>query len=79
MAQKIASELGLGVGISSGCNLIAAVRAQENLGPSATVVTVFCDDNKKYLTTALLQQEPVKPGYLSSDTSLIATHSHPRC
>ena len=79
MAQKIASELGLGVGISSGCNLIAAIRAQEKLAPSATVVTVFCDDNKKYLTTALLQQEPVKPGYLSSDIALISTHSHPRC
>ncbi|WP_158821407.1 PLP-dependent cysteine synthase family protein [Granulicella sp. S156] len=79
MAQKIASELGLGVGISSGCNLIAAIRAQDKLAPSATVVTVFCDDNKKYLTTALLQQEPVKPGYLSSDITLVATHSHPRC
>jgi cysteine synthase len=79
MAQKIASELGLGVGISSGCNLLAAIRAQEKLGPSATVVTVFCDDNKKYLTTALLQQEPVKPDYLSSDISLMAIHSHPRC
>jgi cysteine synthase len=79
MAQKIASELGLGVGISSGCNLLAAIRAQEKLGPSATVVTVFCDDNKKYLTTALLQQEPVKPGYLSPDISLMAIHSHPRC
>jgi len=76
MAQKIASELGLGVGISSGCNLIAAIRAQERLGPSATVVTVFCDDNKKYLTTDLLQHEPVKPGYLSSDVSLLALQSH---
>ena len=79
MAQKIASELGLGVGISSGCNLLAALRAQEKLGPAATVVTVFCDDNKKYLTTALLQQEPVKAGYLSPDISLMAIHSHPRC
>jgi cysteine synthase A len=79
MAQKIASELGLGVGISSGCNLIAAIRAQERLGPSATVVTVFCDDNKKYLTTDLLRHEPVAPGYLSSDVSLLAVQSHARC
>jgi cysteine synthase A len=79
MAQKIASELGLGVGISSGCNLLAAILAQERLGPSAVVVTVFCDDNKKYLTTDLLQREPVKPEYLSSDVSLIAVQSHPRC
>jgi len=79
MAQRIASELGLGVGISSGCNLLAAIRAQEMLGPSATVVTVFCDDNKKYLTTDLLRSEPVKPSYLSSDVSLLAVQSHARC
>jgi cysteine synthase A len=79
MAQRIASELGLGVGISSGCNLLAAIRAQEMLGPSATVVTVFCDDNKKYLTTDLLRREPVKPDYLSPDVSLLAVQSHARC
>jgi len=35
MAQKLANTLGLAVGISSGCNFLAAVRAQEMVGPDA--------------------------------------------
>jgi cysteine synthase len=62
MAQKLANTLGLAVGLSSGCNFLA-VRAQEMVGPDAVVVTVFCDDNKKYLRTALTNEEPVKPEY----------------
>ena len=63
MAQKLAMNLGLAVGISSGCNFLAAVQAQEKLGHEAAVVTVFCDDNKKYLSTALMSEEAIKPGY----------------
>ncbi len=29
------------------------------------MATIFCDDNKKYLSTALTKEEPVRPGYLS--------------
>ncbi len=65
MAQKLASELGLGVGISSGANLLGAVLAQQELGPDAVVVTVLPDDNKKYLSTDLLRDEPVKDTFLS--------------
>ena len=65
MAQKLASDLGLAVGISSGCNFLAAVRAQERLGSDAVVVTVFADDNKKYLSTDLLREEPVRDDYLA--------------
>lgn len=65
MAQKLASELGLGVGISSGANIIAALMAQEKLGADAVVVTVFSDDNKKYLTTDLVRDEPVKADHLT--------------
>jgi cysteine synthase A len=79
MAQKLASQLGLGVGISSGCNLLAALRAQEKLGPEAIVVTVFCDDNKKYLSTALMADEPVKDGYLSPGVELLGFRAYPRC
>ena len=78
MAQKLAAQLGLGVGISSGCNFLAALRAQESLGPRATVVTIFCDDNKKYLSTALLREEPVKPGYLSTEITLTGFRALPR-
>ena len=70
MAQKLASQLGLGVGISSGANLLGALMVQEQLGPDAVVVTVFADDNKKYLSTDLMKVEPVKPGFLSPDIEL---------
>ncbi len=78
MAQKLARQLGLGVGISSGCNFLAAARLQEELGPDAVVVTVFADDNKKYLTTDLLREEPVKPGYLAPDLCLTGIRVLPR-
>jgi len=67
MAQKLAKQLGLAVGISSGANFLGAVKLQNMYGPDKAVVTVFSDSNKKYLSTDLMRQEPVKAGYLSSD------------
>lgn len=75
MAQKLASSLGLAVGISSGCNLLAALKVQEKLGGDAVVVTVFADDNKKYLSTDLMREEPVCDDYLSPDVELIGLRS----
>jgi cysteine synthase A len=43
---------------------------QEQLGPDAVVVTVFPDDNKKYLSTALLQPEPLRPDHLTPSVEL---------
>ena len=74
MAQKLAS-IGLGVGISSGANFIGALKMQEKLGPEAIVVTIFSDDNKKYLSTDLLRTEPVKPEVLSKDVQLLKFRS----
>jgi len=71
MAQKLATTLGLAVGISSGCNFLAAVKAQGKLGPESCVVTVFCDDNKKYLSTALMSEETPKPDYVSPQVELL--------
>ena len=70
MAQKLA-RLGLGVGISSGANLIAALMLQEKMGKDAVVITIFSDDNKNYLSTDLVKEEPVKPGFLSTDVELL--------
>jgi len=70
MAQKLAHELGLGVGISSGANLVGAIALQNRMGDEAAVATVFPDSNKKYLSTDLLRQEPVRDGYLSPDVQL---------
>ena len=70
MAQKLSAQLGLGVGISSGANFIGALKIQEKLGPDAVVVTVFADDNKKYLSTDLMKEEPIKEEFLSTDVVL---------
>ena len=51
MSQKIAKELGIGVGISSGANLFGAILMHEKI--SGNIVTVFPDDLKKYITTDL--------------------------
>jgi cysteine synthase A len=78
MAQKLASEIGLGVGISSGANFVGAVMAQNQSDDNACVVTVFPDDNKKYLTTDLLNIEPVREGFISSDVKLIGFRAFKR-
>lgn len=68
MAQKLARELGLAVGISSGGNVIGAIELKNRLPEDAVVVTVLSDSNKKYLSTDLMKEEPVKEGYISTDT-----------
>ncbi len=72
MAQKLAGEFGLGVGISSGANLIAAIELAMTLDCyNCAVATVFADSNVKYLSTDLSRQEPMKAGYVAPDTELL--------
>ena len=82
VAQKLASELGLGVGISSGANFIGAVKLQNRYGGNLTVATVFSDSNKKYLSTDLMREEPLRHGYLAPDIKFLWYRSlgrlHPR-
>lgn len=78
MAQKLAATLGLAVGISSGANFLGALMAQNELGKDAAVVTVFPDDNKKYLSTDLLKEEPTREGYLTPDVELLRYESFRR-
>ncbi len=75
MAQQLARSLGLALGISSGANFLAALAAQERLGPDAVVATVFCDDNKKYLSTDLMREEAVRDGYFSPQVELLGYSS----
>jgi cysteine synthase A len=49
MALRLAREEGLFPGVSTGANVVAALRVAEQLGPGATVVTVLCDTGMKYL------------------------------
>ena len=70
MAQQLAASLGLAVGISSGANFLGALIAQQRLGPGAVAVTIFPDSNKKYLSTDLIREEPVRSGFLSPRVTL---------
>jgi cysteine synthase A len=78
MAQQLARELGLAVGISSGANLIGAIKLAAAQGPEAVVATVFPDDNKKYLSTDLCRDEPVQEHYLSPHVELTDMRVVPR-
>lgn len=75
MAQRLARQVGLAVGISSGANFLAALRAQERLGPSSVVTTLFADSNKKYLSTDLMAEEPAREGYLAPDVDLLGVRA----
>ena len=70
MAQSLGHRLGLAMGISSGANVVGAMKLVEELGPEATVVTVLCDSNKKYLSTALPQAEPPQDDYMTPQVQL---------
>lgn len=78
MAQKLSRVLGLGVGISSGANFLGALKLQEELGPDSVVVTVFSDDNKKYLSTDLMRDEPVKDGFYAPGVELTGVRGFKR-
>ena len=64
MSKRIAQELGLGIGISSGANFLASVIMDND---DLKIATVFPDDNKKYITTKL--SEPI-----DEDSKLISNH-----
>ena len=71
VAQKLSKQLGLAVGISSGANIIGAIQLQNEMGPKSVVVTVFSDSNKKYLSTDLMREEPVKDTYHSKNIEFL--------
>ena len=89
MTRKLAKELGLGVGISSGANLIGAVLIQERFEENVegkverngekvldenkieSIVTVFADDNKKYLSTDLGKETGKDVSFISNQVELL--------
>jgi cysteine synthase A len=78
MARRLA-RVGLAVGISSGCNLLAALRVKEELDRDATVATVFANDNKKYLSTDLVREEPARPEHLTRHVEVLGFSTVWRC
>ncbi len=53
MARRLGREFGLMAGISSGANVIAALRTAERLGQHRTVVTILPDRAERYFSTDL--------------------------
>ena len=67
MSKRIAKELGLGIGISSGANFLASVIMDND---DLTIATVFPDDNKKYITTKLSEPVDEDPKLISNKIKL---------
>lgn len=95
MSRKLAKELGLGVGISSGANFIGGILASRsieknesveinestkksesneknrNIENKKSIVTVFADDNKKYLSTDLSKEIDNNNSFISNSIKLL--------
>lgn len=71
MSRLLCQKLGLGVGISSGANFLGSVllNEEDNLG---NIVTVFPDDNKKYLSTDLCEDVLEDINFISNKIELIS-------
>ena len=68
MSRILSKEYGLGVGISSGANLIASVLSAKDRD---NIVTVFADDFKKYLTTDLVKEINLDKNLISNKLEII--------
>lgn len=68
VARLLSEKLGLGVGVSSGANLLGSIMEWEKSG--GTVVTVFADDNKKYLSTDYAKVNTLMPSEITEQLEL---------
>jgi len=58
MARRLAREEGIFCGISSGCNVAAAVKVARARPEIHRIVTIICDNGLRYLSTELCGQPP---------------------
>ena len=72
MSRILAKNFGLGVGISSGANLLAAIITAEN---NDNVVTIFADDLKKYLSTDLTKDINNNEELISNKIKILSINS----
>lgn len=76
MSQMLSRKLGIGVGISSGANFLGCIVAQEKQGSDQVIVTVFADDNKKYLSTDYSDEHPIMDHYMTKDIELLGVKAY---
>ena len=57
MARRLASEEGIFAGISTGANVVAALRIAERLGKGKNIVTIIVDSGLRYLSTDVYKFE----------------------
>jgi cysteine synthase A len=57
MAQRLAREEGLLVGISSGAACWAALQVAARLGKGERVITIFPDSGERYLSTGMFEKK----------------------
>lgn len=50
MMKRLGREEGLSVGISSGANVLAALKVAQKLGPNKRIVVILCDTGERYFT-----------------------------
>lgn len=67
MSRILAKKLGLGVGISSGANLLASV-----ISGYSNVATIFADDFKKYLSTELTNNIDNNHDFISNRIEIVS-------
>ena len=58
MTRRLAREEGIFAGVSSGANVVAAIRVAARLGPGATVATIIVDSGLRYLSTDVFAGMP---------------------
>ncbi len=58
MTRRLAREEGIFAGVSSGANVVAALRVARSLGAGATVATIVADSGLRYLSTDVYRDAP---------------------
>lgn len=76
MAKMLSQQFGIGVGISSGANILGCLKAQDIIGTDKTIVTVLADDNKKYLSTDYSNNWGIKDSYMTKDIELVSIKAY---
>jgi len=56
MTRRLAREEGVFAGVSTGANVVAALRVAERLGPGKSVVTIAVDSGLRYLSTDVFRR-----------------------